>query len=198
MLLNKSKIVIVPILMLLTSPARPGDITAPERLKADFHMTRTLRQLKDAVHSKGKLVMGGPGLLRWETLSPARSVLVINRQKGWLHYPDLKVTKAFDVSLDPVMKLLSEHLLALTGGDLGALSSMYDIRETGEKTKELTPKGEALRKLFEKMRVSTDDQGRVSKVALISKNRDTTTIVFTKVESNPKIPSGTFERPGTR
>ena len=197
MLRMTSKILVLLVLLLSASPVR-SDAAPPSRLKADFHMTRTIRQLKDAVHSEGKLLLGGPGRLRWETMSPARSVLVINRDKGWLHYPDLKVTKEFDVSSDPVMKVLSEHLLALTGGDLKAISAMYDIHSIDEKTKELTPKQGEIKKLFARMRVSTDAAGRISSVELVSRNGDTTTIAFSDVEVNPAIPDSAFDKPEVR
>ncbi len=190
----------MPILMLLSMAGggTAGEVKPPARFQADFHMTRTLKQLKDAVRSEGRLYMGGGGLLRWETTSPARSVLIVNRGKGWLHYPELEVTKGFDVSTDPVMKVLSEHLLALTGGDFESVSSMYDIRSVDAETRELVPKGGEIKKLFSLLRVTTGGKGMVSRVELISQRGDTTSITFFNVVENPKWPAEMFERPANR
>lgn len=180
---------------LIAGPVRATDGTAPDKLTADFHMTRTLSALKDSVQSTGRLVMGGPGLLRWETRSPAKSLLIVNHGKGWLHYPDLKVTKGFDVSTDPVMKVLSEHLLALTGGNLQAVASMYEIRVLDGGARELLPKKAEIQKLFSKLRVATDRRGAVSKVELISKNGDRTVIEFSNVTTPSSISPALFEKP---
>jgi outer membrane lipoprotein carrier protein len=197
------RISIISCLLAAAWPAASGEpgpsvITPSARLKADFRMTRTLRVLKDSVQSSGRLVLGGAGLLRWETLSPARSVLIVNGKKGWLHYPDLKVTKGFDVSSDPVMKVLSEHLLALTTGNFEAVSSMYDVQAVDATIKELVPKSGEIEKLFEKMRVKASTIGVISEVVLVSKSGDTTTIVFSNVETNPKLSEGLFEKPGEK
>ena len=70
---------VVAVLALAASsvPAEPS-----RRLAADFVMERTIEALSDTVRSSGRLFLGGPGLLRWETAEPSRSILVVNGGRG--------------------------------------------------------------------------------------------------------------------
>ncbi|MBW2278826.1 MAG: outer membrane lipoprotein carrier protein LolA, partial [Deltaproteobacteria bacterium] len=102
---------------------------SPERIEADFEMERTLEALSDKISSSGKLYLGGPGLLRFEMTEPSRSVLVVNKGRAWVHYPDLDVTKGFDLATDPVMKVMSEHLLVLTAGAFDEIAELYDVSD---------------------------------------------------------------------
>lgn len=172
-----------------------ADPVAPKRLVADFTMTRTLAVLDDAITSTGELALGGPGLLRWEMKSPSRSVIIVNGGQAWLHYPDLKVTKGFDIGSNPVMKVMSEHLLALTAGDFDKLGELYEIGEAGGGAKKLVPRQAAVRKVFAELRVKIGDRGIISWVEMISKTGDVTRIEFGKVVLDPDLVPSLFEKP---
>ncbi len=165
------------------------------KLQADFVMVRTMTALKDSVTSSGSLMLGGPGLLRWETKEPAKSILVVNGPQGWIHYPELRVTKGFNVGTDPVMALLAEHLLAFGVGDFSSLRQWYDVESGGEDTTILLPKSDHIKRLFARMRITKTREGVVSQVVLVSANGDTTTLRFSKVKRNPSFASGTFDAP---
>lgn len=176
------------------SPADPA--RAPERLAADFTMTRTLSVLSDAVTSKGRLVLGGPGRLRFEVTEPSRSILVIDSGRGWLRYPDAGVTRGFELGADPVMRVLSEHLLVLTGGDLGRAAALYTVSEgDAPGVRRLVPKQPEIAKLFAEMRVAIGDGGIVSWVELVAANGDVTRIAFSNVRVNPALDASLFEKP---
>ena len=170
---------------------------SPAALSANFVMTRTLAALKTDLKSEGRLVLGGPGRLRWETLSPSKSVLVINAGVGWIHYPDLGVTKRFDISTDPVMRVLSEHLLLLTAGQFDRMGDKYEVSSTAD-GRILKPKTPEVKKFFKEMQVAMDKIGAVSRVMLISADGDTTTIEFQQVVQNPKLTDDLFAEPKSR
>lgn len=157
-------------------------------------MVRTMTALRDSVTSTGTLMLGGPGLLRWETTKPSKSILVVNGQKGWIHYPELRITKGFEAGTDPVMALLADHLLAFGMGDFSSLRQWYEIENGGDVTT-LHPKNERIKKLFASMRIVKTKEGVVSQVILMSVNGDMTTIQFSKVKRNPVFPRGTFDAP---
>ncbi len=171
---------------------------AQSSLSADFVMSRTISALKSELKSEGRLTLGGEGRLRWETLTPAHSLLVINHAKGWIHYPDLKVTKSFDLSTDPVMRVLSEQLSALTTGRFDAVENLYDISTPKDGRRTLIPKSPEIKKLFKEMQVAVNADGAVTEVLLVSTNGDTTSISFKDIIMNPKLSDSLFSEPKSR
>lgn len=165
------------------------------RLTCDFTMTRSLRVLKDTIASRGRLYLGGPGLVRFETLSPTRSVLVVNGGKAWMHYPDLGVTKNFDLSKDPAMSVLSVHLFAITSGDVSAIESAYTVVSRRKKSMDLRPKEKAVRGIFKGIRVEFGPGEIVSAVELRSANGDLTKLKFENVKTRKTISKKLFESP---
>jgi outer membrane lipoprotein-sorting protein len=192
--LKRSSMGCMTAVVLLAALESPADKGSTARLQAEFVMVRTMTALQDRVTSSGRLMLGGPGLLRWETRKPSRSILVVNGQQGWIHYPELQVTKEFDTGADPVMAILAEHLLAFGVGDFSALRPWYTVKTGGDVTT-LVPKSDQIRKLFAQMRITKTREGIVSQVVLVSANGDTTTIRFSSVNLNPRFVKGTFSAP---
>jgi outer membrane lipoprotein carrier protein len=177
-------------------PAISQPPKAPDRLTADFTMARKLVVLSDTISSSGKLVLGGPGRMRFEMTAPSRSILVIDGGKGWIRYPDLNVTKSFDLGADPVMRVLSEHLLVLTSGDFEKAAEFYDVTDGAKPgEKRLVPKQAEIRSLFSEIRVAIAPSGVVSWVELASAGGDTTRLNFGNVKINPPIDASLFEKP---
>jgi outer membrane lipoprotein-sorting protein len=167
----------------------------PSRLIADFTIERTLAALSDKITSTGRLYMGGPGLLKWETISPSKSTLVINGQEAWVSYPDLGVTKSFEVQSDPVMRVLTEHLLALTSGNLNRIVSLYDVTDLKGGAKKLVPKESSVKMIFSEIRVTFGANGAVSRVEMVSQSGDITAISFQNVRLNQPFPADAFQKP---
>jgi outer membrane lipoprotein carrier protein len=172
-------------------PAAATESATPQKLSADFKMTRTLSVLSDSISSSGKLILGGPGLLRWETVTPNRSLLVVNQTKAWIVYPDLDVTRQFDIGSDPVMKVLSEHLFALTKGNVKELAKWYDIEEENG-LKKLIPKQPELGAVFSQIWVKIDHRHVVRKVEMKSTGGDVTIIEFDNVRIDPTLSPDVF------
>jgi outer membrane lipoprotein carrier protein len=170
----------------------------PERLTADFTMTRTLKVLSDSITSQGKIVLGGLGRLRFEVTAPSRSILVITAGKGWVSYPDMGITRSFDLGADPMMRVLSEHLLVLTSGDFEKAGAFYTVTDAAEAgVKRLVPKQPEIAKLFSELRVAMGVEGVVSWVELVSAGGDVTRIAFANVRVNPPIDPSLFETENT-
>lgn len=165
------------------------------RLSAEFTMERKIEALSDKISSKGRLFLGGPGLLRWETTSPAKSVLVINNGTAWIGYPELKVVKSFDIGVDPVMKILSEHLEVLASGSLRALTALYQVEELEGGAKRLVPNQPEVKRIFSKIEVAFGEKGEVSRVEMTSNSGDVTTISFYNVRFDPKMNNSLFQKP---
>jgi outer membrane lipoprotein-sorting protein len=185
-------------LAMLAWASAAQDAVRPNKLSADFVMKRTLKVLNDEITSKGRLTLGGPGLLRWETLSPGKSVLVINNDKAWIHYPDMGFTRDFSLGDDPVMKLLGEHLSALTLQDFDSIGELNDVTEEQQGIKKLVPKDGGVKSVFEHLRVKIDEKGVASWVEITSASGDVTVIEFENVQLNPKLSTDLFEKPGAK
>jgi outer membrane lipoprotein-sorting protein len=176
--------------MALAARAEP-----PSRLTANFVMERTLKVLSDTVRSSGRLSLGGPGLLRWEMTSPSRSTLVVSGGRGWIHYPDLELTKAFDLATDPVMRVISEHMLALTAGDFDAIGVLFRVSDLDGGVKRLLPREETVRSVFAELRVAFAAPGIVGWVELVSPGGDRTRLTFTDVRTDPVLDPALFREP---
>lgn len=170
----------------------------PSTLMADFIMSRSISALKIDLKSEGRLMLGGKGLLRWETLSPAKSTLIIHADQGWIQYPDLDIIKGFDLSTDPAMRIMSEHLSMLTSGRFDDAGALYEVSPEKDGRRVLVPKSAEIKKLFKEMQVTMDTSGAVSAVTLVSANGDITTIVFQNILPNPKLSNELFAAPKAR
>ena len=186
---------IVALATLLLLEARAEENPGPTTLTADFTMTRTLKVLRDSITSTGRMTLGGPGRIRWETLSPARSVLVIKGRDARLEYPDMGVSRKFNLGEDPVMKLLGEHLMALTVMDFDSISKLYRISELEGGIKKLVPLEPAVQSVFGELRVRVDPNGVASMVEIVSKNGDVTVLSFKNVRQGPPLSDTLFEGP---
>jgi outer membrane lipoprotein carrier protein len=187
--------IVASLFALIAVVALAKEPVAPSKLTADFTMTRTISALSDSLVSTGRLTIGGLGLLRWETIKPAKSLLVINKGRAWIHYPDLKVTKGFDIQADPMMSVLSGNLLALTSGDFQRLSELYKISGNDKDGRVLIPISAEIRKLFREIRVQMESRGVAKKVELISASGDSTVITFNNVALNPRLNASLFSEP---
>jgi outer membrane lipoprotein-sorting protein len=188
----------VAALALAASLAGPAsaDPSRGAGLTADFTMTRTLKVLADSISSSGRIALGGPGRLRFEVTAPSRSILVIDSGKGWIRYPDLNITKSFDLGSDPVMRVLSEHLLVLTQGDFEKAGAYYTVTDAAQKgVKRLVPKQPEVAKLFSEMRVALGADRTVSWVELVSANGDVTRIAFSNVRTSASVDPALFAMP---
>ncbi len=175
-----------------------GELKHPDRLIADFIMKRKLVALSETLTSSGRFYLGGPGVLRWETQSPSKSVMVIKGDLAWIHYPEFNVTKAFDMSSDPAMKILAGHLLVLAGTDYSRLQERYQISELPAGGKALVPKAAEVRRLFSVIRVQLTEQSVVRRVEMVSVSGDTTIIEFDRLQLNPEISPTIFAKPNTQ
>jgi outer membrane lipoprotein-sorting protein len=110
----------------------------------------------------------------------------------------MNVTKSFDLSFDPVMRMMSEQLSALTSGKFDAIGNLYDVSEPKDGRRTLLPKSPEIKKLFKEMQVTVDAGGAVTEVLLVSANGDTTSISFQNTILNPKLDDALFEEPKSR
>ncbi len=68
-----------------------------EDMQADFVQTKIMTVFDEKIVSSGKFYFRNPDKLVLDTQSPEHQQLIINHNRGWLHYPDLKQVHEFSV-----------------------------------------------------------------------------------------------------
>jgi len=68
-----------------------------EDMQADFVQTKIMTVFDETIVSSGKFYFRNPDKLVLDTQNPEHQQLIINHNRGWLHYPDLKQVHEFTV-----------------------------------------------------------------------------------------------------
>lgn len=68
-----------------------------EDMQADFVQTKIMTVFDEKIVSSGKFYFRNPDKLVLDTREPEHQQLIINHNRGWLHYPDLKQVHEFTV-----------------------------------------------------------------------------------------------------
>lgn len=68
-----------------------------EDIQADFVQTKIMTVFDEKIVSSGKFYFRNPDKLVLDTQQPEHQQLIINHNRGWLHYPDLKQVHEFTV-----------------------------------------------------------------------------------------------------
>jgi len=100
-------------------------------VSCQFEQHKHTPLLKKPLVSSGELRIVGP-TMRWETLKPARSVMVVSARDLRLYYPDDRVVEIYD---------LDQKLQQLTASPiprLGAMLKYFQIKPADTKDKEKT------------------------------------------------------------
>ena len=157
-------------------------------MRATFTQTTLDSRFMVASESAGTLIMQRPGKFRWDYSSPYEQVIVADGVKLWIYDTDLEqitVKKLDDV-------LGNSPALLLSGS--GSLEKNFKIIEMQLKVDgldwiELFPKEEDAS--FTSVRLAFGKKG-LSRMELVDGFGQTTRMLFTDVQNNPKIDAAIF------
>ncbi len=164
-------------------------------LRADFEQRRRTPLLKKPLISKGVVLTKGEAV-RWDTVSPRASSLLIEHGTVQMYYPADKLLEVYpagegfnDLAGGPLPRLATLKnrftVSLLAPKDLGASNEDANLLAL-----QLTPKSEELRKHITSVKVLIDTSRPVAiKVVMTDPEGEETEIVF----SNVKINSGVSE-----
>jgi len=208
-------VAVLAVLSLLCAPAFPASAEpqgrdVPESLYArmeraaagvstissDFVMEKHLAMFRKAVTSKGRFLFRKPDLLRWETTEPVASGFVLNGNEGRRWHERTGGEERFDVRRDPVMRIVSEQILAWAKPDFAWLRKEYRIRLLSEdplslRLDPLSPSGAGMP---DHLRITLSaDERTVRTVEIHDKDGDFTVIRFVGTVLNRPIPPSLFE-----
>lgn len=168
---------------------------AVRTLSSDFTQEKHLSMFKTVLTSKGRFYFSKPDLLRWELTTPVASGFVLKGDKGKRWHERTGRTENFQISQEPVMKLVSEQLFAWARADFKWLNKEYRITVLGEApvALKLEPRSTAVAGFLHHLLINFSSDGRyVRSVELHEKDGDYTRIKFVNTAVNKQLPADIF------
>jgi len=186
----------------LETAASPELLSSLERtaggvrtLSSDFVQEKHLSMFKSVMSSKGRFYFVKPDLLRWELTAPVASGFVLKGEKGRRWHERTGRTESFQISQEPVMKLVSEQLFAWARADFSWLKKEYRITVLDQSpvSLRLEPRSAATAGFLRHLLISFSADGRyVRSVELHEKDGDFTRIKFVNTQVNKQLPAELF------
>lgn len=183
-------------------PASPQLLESLERsagsvktLSSDFVQEKHLSMFKNVMTSKGRFYFAKPDQLRWELTAPVCSGFVLKGDKGRRWHERTGRTESFQISQEPVMKLVSEQLFAWARSDFAWLKKEYRITVLQESpvSLRLEPRSAATAGFLHHLQIGFSADGRyVRSVELHEKDGDFTRIRFVNTSVNRQLPADIF------
>lgn len=160
-----------------------------QSMQANF--TQTLKDSKGnkGQTSTGKMALQRPGKFRWEILKPMPQLIIANKEKLWIYDPDLEqvTIRSLKGSADETPALLLSH-------DNKALDSHFEItlnedKQSGWQWFKLKPKKKE--NMFSAVQIGFQNK-KLLEMQLEDNLGNVTSIVFSKVQTNPNLASSLF------
>jgi outer membrane lipoprotein carrier protein len=153
--------------------------------RARFTQEKKVYLLDEPLRSEGRILYKQPGLLRWETMSPEPSTLVIDEEGMKIWEPALDQVEVYEFSGKDALGAI----LPLFGQSSAELRRGYDVAlgppEAGLVTLALVPKPERMRRVIARIDVSLDAETLLPRrLVTHDPNGDTSTTAFASVEPN--------------
>lgn len=167
---------------------------AVKTIQCDFTQVRQSTMLKEKQTSKGQMYFAGTNL-KWAYTSPNKYALIVKGDGQVLLQQDGKTKKA-DGQSGQLFKGIAQIVMnSVTGAALSENSDftveMYTLGDTW--VAKLIPKQPKLKKMFTVITLYFNEKhNAVTKVEMKEANGDTTTISFTNLKLNEKIPDTVF------
>lgn len=168
---------------------------AARTLSSDFIQEKHLSMFKTVLNSKGRFYYQKPDQLRWELTAPVASGFVLKGERGRRWHERTGSTENFEISQEPVMKLVSEQLFAWARADFNWLKKEYriDVLDESPVTLRLEPLSAATAGFLHHLLISFSADGRyVKSVEVHEKDGDFTRIRFFNASVNKPLPGSLF------
>ena len=207
-----TRVLLLSAFLLFTAGSAAGDTPAPDHsaaifsslertagavrtLSSDFVQEKHLSMFKTVMTSKGRFYFSKPDLLRWELTAPVASGFVLKGDKGRRWHERTGRTESFQISQEPVMKLVSEQLFAWAKADFQWLKKEYRISVLDESpvALRLEPRSAATAGFLHHLLINFSADGRyVRSVELHENDGDFTRIRFVNTAVNKQLKADLF------
>ncbi|HEY3307625.1 MAG TPA: outer membrane lipoprotein carrier protein LolA [Desulfuromonadaceae bacterium] len=164
-------------------------------LSSDFVQEKHLSMFKTVFSSKGRFYFSKPDRLRWELITPVASGFVLNGEQGRRWHQRTGRTENFQISQEPVMKLVSDQLFAWARADFSWLRREYRISILSESPAalRLEPRSAATAGFLHHLLINFSADGRyVKSVEVHEQDGDFTRIRFVNTAVNKSLKADLF------
>lgn len=168
---------------------------AVKTIQCDFTQVRQSAMVKEKMTSKGKMYFSGTNL-KWAYTTPNQYALIVKDGGQQVYIQQDGKTKKAEGQSAQLFKGIAQIVMgSVTGAALSENSDftveMYTLGDTW--VAKLTPKQPKLKKMFTAITLYFNEKhNAVTKVEMKEANGDTTTISFTNLKLNEKIPDTVF------
>jgi outer membrane lipoprotein-sorting protein len=163
-----------------------------------FTQERHLALFVKPVIFQGLLSLIRPDHLRWEFTEPIPSVLLFSGDKG-VRCNDNAPPVHFDLTSDPVMRLVAEQLWTWLDSNYEKLEQLYSVTQSGASILVITPKDQSMADFIETITISFSAESKQpERVEITEPGGDLTRIHFHDYNLNVSLPEKLFVECGTR
>ena len=163
-------------------------------LQCDFVQTKQLKMLNDKMVSEGRMYYSQKDKLRWEYVKPYQYTFIMNGDRVLLK--NRERCDVIDVRQNKLFREIANIMLSSVGGNCLSDDRTFktSISTTGgEWVATLLPQRKDMKQMFQKIILHFDQrQATVSRVELVEKNGDQTTIDLKNIRKNETIAPRTF------
>ncbi len=172
--------------------------TQVQSFSCKFTQERHLALFSKPVIFHGLLFLIRPDHLRWEFTDPIPSVLIFSGDKG-MRCNDNAPPVHFDLTSDPVMRLVAEQLWTWLDSNYGKLEQMYSVKQQGDSTLVITPKEQAMADFIATITISFSNESKQPELVEIAEpGGDLTRIHFHDYNLNVALTEKLFVECGIR
>ena len=163
-------------------------------LQCDFVQTKQLKMLNDKMVSEGSMYYSQKDKLRWEYVKPYQYIFIMNGDRVLLKNKER--SDVIDVRQNKIFREIARIMMSSVVGD--CLSDDRTFKTSistagGQWVATLLPQRKDMKQMFQKIILHFDQrQATVSRVELVEKNGDQTTIDLKNIRKNETIAPRTF------
>jgi hypothetical protein len=199
-LLKYIKLFTFAFLLFLPGVVSAGEIAGTETfrlhsVRSDFRQEKHLQILARPIISDGTFIFQAPGSLRWEYLSPVRSVLLMHegRVKKFIEQGG-RLQEDKTMGFDTMQVVLADIANWLDGRF--ADNDMFIVTFPDDRTVLLVPKDKGLAALISSIELKVAGQeGLLDAVTIFEGPQSSTRLIFSKRVLNQEIPVSLFIEP---
>ncbi|MBO7141447.1 MAG: outer membrane lipoprotein carrier protein LolA [Prevotella sp.] len=163
-------------------------------LQCDFVQTKQLKMLNDKMVSEGRMYYSQKDKLRWEYVKPYQYIFIMNGDRVLLKNKER--SDVIDVRQNKIFREIARIMMSSVVGDCLSDDRTFktSISTTGgDWVATLLPQRKDMKQMFQKIILHFDQrQATVSRVELVEKNGDQTTIDLKNIRKNETIAPRTF------
>ncbi|UCH83294.1 MAG: outer membrane lipoprotein carrier protein LolA [Candidatus Latescibacterota bacterium] len=167
---------------------------AIETLEMEFIETRVFTVFDEKETAGGTLYYMAPDRACWQYTAPDRSSTVMNGERGWMTFPDIKQVQTFKFEGSKTEKVLS-----IVGfGACGPLTDSFEVKlsaaDEHQFVLEMTPTDESILAMSSRVDLTLDRADYLPrKIKIYERSGDVLLFDFSELKTNVKLDEAMFE-----